>query len=313
MYKIQNAPVILFVYNRPDHTMQTLNALDKNIDADKSELFIFSDYAKNNQDIDAVLKVRALLKEFEKKSHFKQIHICEAKEHRGLAGSVITGVSNVINRYGQVIVLEDDLITSIDFLKYMNGALKYYEAEEKVWSIAGYTPDLKPLSKYKEDVYMCLRAGSIGWATWKDRWDSIDWEVKDYADFVGSRKKRKQFKKRGYNLPDMLDRQMQGETDSWAIRFCYEQFKQDKITVNPTVSRIRNIGFDGSGTHDNDTAEKWNVHLNEEVKDITYIPVVMNRKLINSYYSFWAGNIFYRTYCDIKSFVYNILMTMHVK
>lgn len=306
MYNIQNAPVILFVYNRPDHTMQTLNALDNNIDADKSELYIFSDYAKNNQDIDAVLKVRAILREFEKKSHFKKVHICEAKEHKGLAGSVITGVSEIISQYGQAIVLEDDLVTSIDFLKFMNGALRYYEAEEKVWSIAGYTPDLKCLSKYKKDVYMCLRAGSWGWATWKDRWDSVDWEVKDYADFIGNKKKRKQFKKRGYNLPDMLESQMQGRIDSWAIRFCYEQFKQDKITVNPTVSRIRNIGFDGTGTHGG-ISEKWNVHLNEKKQDIHYIPIEMNKKLINSYYTFFAGNVVYRNCSDLKSILNDLL------
>lgn len=306
MYNIQNAPVILFVYNRPDHTMQTLNALDNNIDADKSELYIFSDYAKNSQDIDAVLKVRAKLREFEKKSHFKIIHICEAKEHKGLAGSIITGVSDIISQYGQAIVLEDDLVTSVDFLKFMNGALRYYEAEEKVWSIAGYTPDLKCLSKYKKDVYMCLRAGSWGWATWKDRWDSVDWEVKDYADFIGNKKKKRQFKKRGYNLPDMLERQMQGKIDSWAIRFCYEQFKQNKVTVNPTVSRIKNIGLDGTGTHGG-ISEKWKVHLNEKEQDIHYIPIEMNKKLINSYYTFFAGNVVYRNCSDLKSILNDLL------
>lgn len=306
MCKVQNVPVILFVYNRPNHTMQTLNALNNNIDVDKSELFVFSDCAKNNHDMAAVLNVRAILREFKVESRFRMVHVYEAKEHKGLANSVITGVSQIISQYGQVIVLEDDLVTSVDFLKFMNGALKYYEAEERVWSIAGYTPDLKCLSKYNKDVYMCLRAGSWGWATWKNRWDSIDWEVKDYTDFVRDKKKKKQFQKRGYDLPGMLERQMQGKIDSWAVRFCYEQFKQNRVTVNPAISRIKNIGFDGSGTHGG-VSEKWNVYLNERIEDVHYIPVEMDKKLIKSYNTFFAGNVFYRNCKALKKFLKKLL------
>lgn len=304
----ENSPIILFVYNRPEHTMQTLTALNNNIGVDESELFIFSDNAKNSQDKSNVLNVRSLLRKFEKDNQFKKVHICEWEEHKGLADSVITGVSDVFRQYERVIVLEDDLITSNDFLKFMNGALDYYKTDERVWSIAGYSPKLKPLSKYKEDVYLCLRAGSWGWATWKDRWKSIDWDVKDYEDFKQDRKKQKQFRKRGYNMPDMLERQMLGEIDSWAIRFCYEQFKQNKITVNPTVSRIRNIGFDGTGTHGG-VSEKWDVQLNKEISDIHYIPLNMDRRIVNSYYTFFAGNMFYRGYSRVKSFIYNLFFT----
>ncbi len=306
MNTVENAPIILFVYNRPEHTMQVLNALDNNLDVEESELFIFSDNAKNNQDQKDVLNVRRVLRAFEKENHFKQIYIYEREEHKGLAESVISGVSDVIKQYGKAIVLEDDLITSVDFLRYMNGALEYYKTDERIWSIAGYTPDIKHLSKYDKDVYMCLRAGSWGWATWKDRWESIDWEVHDYDDFKRSKKKRKQFRKRGYNLPDMLEQQMQGKIDSWAIRFCYEQFKQNKMTVNPTISRIKNIGFDGTGTHGG-VSEKWDVQLNKEIRDICYIPVNIEKCLVKSYYNFYAGNIFYRGYSKVKSFIYNLL------
>lgn len=304
----ENSPIILFVYNRPEHTMQTLTALNNNIGVDESELFIFSDNAKSSQDKSNVLNVRSLLRKFEKDNQFKKVHICEWEEHKGLADSVITGVSDVFRQYERVIVLEDDLITSNDFLKFMNGALDYYKTDGRVWSIAGYSPKLKPLSKYKEDVYLCLRAGSWGWATWKDRWKSIDWDVKDYEDFKQDRKKQKQFRRRGYNMPDMLERQMRGEIDSWAIRFCYEQFKQNKITVNPTVSRIRNIGFDGTGTHGG-VSEKWDVQLNKEISDIHYIPLNMDRRIVNSYYTFFAGNMFYRGYSRVKSFIYNLFFT----
>ena len=282
------APVVLFVYKREKHLQKVLEALDANILADQSSLFIFSDGYKDDTEKVEVEEVRNCIRQYEKRNHFRQVTIYEMDRHCGLAKSVITGVSRVINDYGKVIVLEDDLITSQDFLLYMNDALDYYAEEERVWSIAGYTPNMKELSGYHKDVYVCMRAGSWGWATWKDRWNSIDWEVKDYSQFARDKKKRNAFKKRGYNMPDMLDLQMQGKVDSWAIRFCYEQFKQNKVTINPTISRIKNIGIDGSGTHEvND--KRWDVTLAQGMQKVKFIPLKTNRKIVRAYYNFLCG------------------------
>lgn len=299
------APVVLFVYKREKHLQKVLEALDENVLADQSSLFIFSDSYINDSEKAAVEKVRNCIREYEKNSHFQHVYIYEMDKHCGLANSVIAGVSQVINNFGKVIVLEDDLVTSKDFLVYMNDALNYYAEEAKVWSVAGYTPNIKELSSYYKDVYVCMRAGSWGWATWKNRWDSIDWEIKDYPQFVKNKKKIREFKKRGFDMPSMLDLQMQGKIDSWAIRFCYEQFKQNKVTINPTVSKIRNIGIDGSGTHKVHES-RWDVTLRQDVKKIDFIPPDVDKKMVRAYYNFYSGNEVQRFIKMLKDIIYKI-------
>lgn len=301
------APAIVFVYNRDEHTRKTLYALNENYYVERTDLFIFSDGAKRKQDIESVTKVRNCIKKFKENNKFKSVTIFESEINKGLANSVISGVTYVMNMYEKVIVIEDDLVSSIDFLKYMNEALSYYEAYEEVWSIAGYTPNIKGLNKYSADVYMCLRAGSWGWGTWKNRWDTIDWEVHDYEEFKNNKRIRKAFSKRGADMTKMLDMQMMGKIDSWAIRFCYEQFKQGKLTVNPKISRIKNIGIDGSGTHKVNES-KWNVECNTEIRDIVFIPPKLDKKLVRNYYNFWEGNEIKQTLNRIKGFIYEIIV-----
>lgn len=243
------APVVVFVYNRPILTKKMLEAIDENELASQTEMYIFCDGARNDSDREAVEKVRKLICEYVKKSAFKKVYVTEADKNQGLANSIIKGVTEVIEKYGEVIVLEDDLITAPCFLKFMNDCLKYYKEDKKIWSIGGTTYTLPSLEKYEPDVFVSYRGMSCGWATWKDRWDTVDWAVTDYEEFMKNRKRKKMFKRGGPDMVDMLKRQMNGEMDSWAIRWCYQQSKLDMLTVLPKKTLIENIGWDGSGTH----------------------------------------------------------------
>src|SRR5699024_3409085 len=107
----------------------------------------------------------------------------KASTNKGLANSVISGVTKVIDKFGKVIVIEDDLISSTDFLSYMNNALEFYEMNKSIWSISGYNIPIDIPSNYKHDVYLSYRGCSWGWATWKNRWNQTDWSVKDYDAF----------------------------------------------------------------------------------------------------------------------------------
>lgn len=285
--QISYAPLVLFVYNRADHAEKCLDAINQNRLANKTIFYVFSDGPKNENDREDVEKVRQVLKKFVESNNFKKVIITEATSNKGLANSVISGVSKVIKKYGKVIVLEDDLITSKDYINYMNKALDYYSDDKKIWSIAGFTPNLKCLKTYKNDVWFCDRAGSWGWATWEDRWDTIDWSVADYETFKNNAKRVKKFRDRGYNMPELLQKQMNGQIDSWAIRFCYEQFKQEKVTVNPTISRVYNAGFDGTGTH-REIHKKWKVDLYEGNESIRFIPYMQNKKINKEYYYYQA-------------------------
>lgn len=243
------APVVVFAYNRADHTSQTLNHLSGNYLAPETELFIYCDNAKNEQAREGVENVRAIVDEFAHNSCFKKVTVVKAEKNKGLAASIIGGVSDILNQYGRVIVVEDDLVTSKDFLTYMNNALDFYENNPKVWSISGYTFPLKTLEKYPHDVYMSPRGCSWGWATWKDRFLKVDWEVSDFDEFIKNPERVKHFNEGGPDMTDMLTRQVNGKINSWAIRWCYQESKENMFTVYPVKSRIRNIGCDSTGTH----------------------------------------------------------------
>ena len=240
------APICLFTYNRLAETKQTVEALKNNFMAAESELFVFSDGAKNKETASKVAEVRNYLKTL---SGFKNIEIVFSEDNKGLANSIIHGVSQVMSKYGKVIVLEDDLVTSPNFLDFMNQALEFYKDHQKVFSISGYTMNLPSLKKDKNDYYVGYRASSWGWASWSKSWVDVDWEIKDYKDFSKSKTSNRIFKRGGSDMLRMLKNQRNSKIDSWAITWCYHQFKKDQLTVFPTISKIVNIGFGKDATH----------------------------------------------------------------
>ncbi len=233
------APITVFCYNRLDNLKSTVFALQNNHLASESDLIVFSDGPKNENDKIAVHQVREFLNTI---TGFKTITIYLSPENKGLANSIISGVKQVLSHYDSIIVLEDDLVSSNNFLDYMNGALHFYKDYNTVFSITGYSIPIKNSSLY--DNYFTKRSVSWGWATWKGRWELIDWEVKDYDYFKINNQLRKDFNKMGSDMAGMLDRQMNHKINSWAIRWCYHQFKFNLFSVHPFASKISNIGFD---------------------------------------------------------------------
>lgn len=240
------APICLFTYNRLEETKKTVKALQDNFLAKESDLYIYSDGPKNESDLDKVLQVRSFLKSIE---GFKSIVLIKSETNKGLANSIISGVSEVIKIHKKVIVLEDDLITSPNFLNFMNQSVLYYVNDPKVFSISGYTMNLKGLDVLDEDFYFGCRASSWGWATWRDRWESIDWKVSSYKNFSSNKEEVLKFNIGGSDMTSMLKSQMRGEIDSWAIRFCFQQYIDNLACVFPKVSKVQSIGFSKEATH----------------------------------------------------------------
>ena len=243
------SPIALFTYNRPLHTQKTIEALHNNTLAKDSILYIFSDAAKNKEQESKVNEVRKYIHTIQ---GFKKVIIIERQQNLGLDPSIISGVSEILNRYNKIIVLEDDLITSPVFLEYMNNMLDIYQNIENVYSITGYNhpPSLMRIpSDYKYDVYFNQRAASWGWGTWKDRWENVDWDIKDFDEFKNNKQTQKKFNQGGNDMSDMLITQMSGKIDSWAIRWGYHHFKENAYCVCPINSYVSNIGHDGTGVH----------------------------------------------------------------
>lgn len=281
----QLAPVALFVYNRLNHTKKTVESLKKNILSNETELYIFSDAAKNDNEIKNVDNVRAYIETI---TGFKKITIVKATQNKGLARSIIDGVSNIIKQYGKIIVLEDDLQTSNVFLKYMNDALDFYETEEKIWSISGYHYPFEISERYPNKIYYAYRASSWGWATWKDRWDTIDWSVSDFPKYRFNPFKIAHFCKGGTDLDKLLRQQMKSEINSWAIRWCYSQSMQRRYSVYPCKSLVLNLGTDGSGTHFDENISRFNTTITDNynysfTRDIKLDKTIMHqyRKIVN--------------------------------
>lgn len=271
---MNSSPIALFVYKKLEQLQLAVSALQNNKLAKKSDLYIFSDAPKTNLDKEAVDTVRNYIKSIK---GFKSIKIQEAENNMGLAKSIINGVTLLLNDYDYVIVLEDDLICSDNFLEYMNQALHFYEKNPKVFSIAGYTPPIDVPKDYGYDTYFTLRASSWGWATWKDRWMDVDWMVSDYQTFKNNRRAKRQFNKMGSDMSGMLHKQMQGKLDSWAIRWCYHQFRQNLYTAFPTLSKIQNVGFVKGATHTktNSAEERFNTPLDyTEKKSFSFAPEI---------------------------------------
>jgi hypothetical protein len=277
-----HAPVVVFCYKRLDTLRKTIEALKQNPEATLTHLIIFSDGPKKEADHLSVAMVRDYINHLD---GFRMITTYFSETNKGLARSIIEGVTLVFEKYDRVIVLEDDLLTSKNFLNYMNQSLDHYEFNNRIFSISGYTSIIKNGDPSK--VYFTRRASSWGWATWRNRWSLIDWEVKDYADFCIDAKARKAFNSMGSDLSGMLDKQMAGKINSWAIRWCYHQFKKDLYTVFPQVSRVRNIGFTPEGTHTVDHFNRFDTLLDESSStDFQFSDdITLDKNIFRQFYS----------------------------
>lgn len=257
------APVVIFCYLRKDHLKKTLDKLSQNILAERTDVYVFSDGAKTEKQNSKIIEIRDFLKEYDKKNKFAKFLVIESNQNKGLADSIIFGVSQIIKQYGKIIVLEDDLVTSKYFLKFMNDSLTKYRANKKIWNISGYTPSLN-LEELKEMYFFSKRPWSWGWATWLDRWQKVDWDLKDFEEFIKDKNKVKKFTECGQDLLEMLIAQKQRRQyiNSWYIRLAYNQFKYDGLTLYSKESLIKNIGIDGSGTHSTKgNSVRWQVEL----------------------------------------------------
>jgi hypothetical protein len=239
-----NAPIIVFTYNRPAHTKATIEALQKNIGASESDLFMISDGAANSDSLPAVKEVRDYLKTVK---GFKTSHILEREKNYGLGDNIINGVTDIIEVYGKVIVLEDDLITSPFFLQYINEALNIYEENEKVMSIHGYT---YPVKENLPDIFFLKGADCWGWGTWKRAWVHFERNGAVLLDQLLKSGQSSLFDfNDAYPYTAMLQDQIAGKNTSWAVRWYASAFLKNMYTLYPAKSLVFHNGGDGSGTN----------------------------------------------------------------
>jgi hypothetical protein len=298
------APIVLFVYNRPDHTRQTVESLSANIYASESDLIIYSDAPKNQQAEEGVQAVRSYIKTLQ---GFKSITIIERDKNWGLANSIIDGVTSIVNKYGKVIVLEDDIVTSPYFLKFMNTALNYYENEKKVWHISGW--NCLNSKTYLDDVFFWRTMNCWGWATWKDRWQYYE---KNVEKLIESFTKKDIFKFNIYGSEDMWGQVLAnkaGIINTWAIFWYAIIFQNNGLCLSPTLSFVKNIGNDGTGVNCGADAIFSNEVLCEKEIDFSSIHIHENRKIVKKIINFYKKHqkLYQRTIIILKKIIPKIL------
>ena len=237
-------PVALFVYNRPDHLLKVIKALSQNLEANSSPLFIFSDAPRTDAASAGVSEVRRMARTIQ---GFASIEIIEQSSNQGVAKSVIEGVTRLTSEFERVIVLEDDLLPSPHFLRYMNDALAFYANDYRVISVHAYS---YPVSGVLPQTFLLRGADCWGWATWKRGWDLFESDGKKLLKEIQRRRLAHEFDFDGsYPYTSMLQDCIEGRNDSWAIRWYASAFLLDKLTLYPGSSQVQNIGADGSGFH----------------------------------------------------------------
>lgn len=266
------APIGLFVYKRPEHTARVLEGLRNNREARDSDLFVFSDGAKDALASDRVSAVRALVRQ---RMGFRSVTVVEQSMNLGLARSIVTGVADLTRRFGRVIVLEDDVVPAPYFLQYMNAALDKYEQAEQVVSIHGYS---YPVARSLPETFFLRGADCWGWATWERGWRVFEPDgAKLLARLSESGLSHAFDLDGGYPYTKMLEDQVAGRNDSWAIRWHAAAFLKGLLTLYPGSSQVQNIGTDGSGTHGGCAAHFLHASWGRPVK-LEDIPIQESRR-----------------------------------
>lgn len=261
------SPIVIFGFNRPDAFKRMTDSLKRNIGFEGHPIYVYIDGPRNSEDSPKIDKVALIARELTP-------NVVLSPENRGLGASIINGVSEVIARHGKAIVLEDDLVLMPGFLQYLEAALQTYADDKRVFSICGYGLKINRPKQYVGDVYLCNRSSSWGWATWADRWQSVDWNVGDWDELTSSKRLQKAFNKGGSDMYRMLRDYMAGRNKSWAIRFCYSQFRQGKYSVHPFRSLVANEGFGADATNCKQKYSRFQTELNDETQDLV-LPVNM--------------------------------------
>lgn len=287
------APIVIFAFNRATTLHRTLEALAKNELAAESHVTFFCDGPRSAEEKIKTDAVRVVAHEAQ---GFASVTVVERERNHGCAASIIDGLQYMFARHERLIVIEDDILTSPYTLKFLNDGLEFYDSYKTVFNISAWSPPAKifPIPKeYQYDVYAIPRFNCWGWASWRDRFESIDWNVSDYEEFRKSKILRNAFNAGGEDMSPMLDAQMEGDLNTWDIRADYARFKGGQVGINPVISYTTNIGME-SGTHCKDGDTRFDNDISLAKKNIIFLEdTSVNEMLRKSYCSVYAdtGNI----------------------
>jgi len=280
------APVLIVTYDRIEHLQKTITSLRRNIYADKTDLFVASDYQRTDLEANRVAAVRRYLKSID---GFKSVTVFERDKNFGVVDNSNSALKVIFEKFDRFIIMNDDLVTAPGFLKFSNEAFERYGNNERVFSITGYCPPIQIPSTYQYDAFFLGRMSAWGCGMTKDRYDSVrEITRKEYDEFVANKDLSRAFVNGGgEDLLMMLKAVAYGSLEAWDVRCMYTQFMQHQYTVYPTQSLVFNIGFDGTGMHCGRT-NRFNVSLSDKVKFSFPDDVAVDHEIVDANRKFRA-------------------------
>ncbi len=264
--------VVLFTYNRSKHTKLVLDALSQN-DRKPDKLFVFHDGKKNAEDDAEWNQVEEIIRDIT----WCNNEVVTSLENKGLANSIVDGLNYVFRYYDAVVVLEDDCVSHPQFLSYMTDCLNLYQAEKRVWQIGASAWQI-PIEPNGYDVYFNQKTSSWGWGTWKDRWQYFERDYLLVKKIRADENAGKRLDTWGGNLLDMLEGNLTGRCDSWAVFWALKVIEKDGVCVSPYRSLINNIGFDASGTHGVKSRVYWDQRPLDDMSSMKYPEQIVIQK-----------------------------------
>lgn len=241
---INTAPICLSVYKRINHVKQTISALQKNLLAEESILYIFSDHPMIG-DEEEVRNVRRYLKKI---NGFHDVFIIEREENNRVKNNR-NGIKKILDDFGKVIFLEEDIVTAPGFLSYLNFALDFYKEHKNVISVSAYCPPIEIPEDYKYSTFFLPRFNAWGFGTWKNKFDPFEFSLIDYEKNIKDKNFLEKLTAGGDDIFYLVQNDYNGYIDALDIKVMYHQALYKKYTVYPRISMVQNIGHDGSGVH----------------------------------------------------------------
>lgn len=279
------APVVVFAYKRANLLRSTLDSLRENDLAEKTDVFIYIDAPIDVAEAERVNEVKAVAESF---NGCRRKRIICSPLHKGLAASVNDGTTEILDEFGKAIIVEDDLHLSKGFLRYMNSMLQFYESDERIMQISGFGVKINKPKDYKSEYYLNKRAQSWGWATWKNRWNTIDWNISDYDDFRFNKTQLKDLRKLGSDLVGALDGYMKKEKDVWLIAYIYNMYRKNMYSICPISSFVKNLGFGADASN----CRNYNRYSVEFADSIQYyeepISLEYNTQIAKQTQKYWS-------------------------
>ena len=282
-------PVMVVAFNRPGMLKETLSNLSRCENLDDREIHLYVDGPRNVADESKINAVIEVAKEWG-----ADLKIKRRNTNLGGVPNMIAAVSEMLEQYGRVIIIEDDILVSRSFLTFMDAALARYENNSKIWAINGYVdPKMTMPRLYKKDYFLAPRHSAWGWGTWKDRWAAVDFEIKDWTMRRSDESLVRELNVAGGDIVKMLDAEAAGELNAWDVQCTYYMRKNGLYTLRPRLTMTKNNGFGTECEHCSIPSSRYS-----KQKYYTFHPVLDDLPMTDPSVIAAFQNSFSRTFCQ---------------